>query len=125
MLYVAAAIAVATFLAAFQWLKLVPTAVAAADVAKQALASARDPRLSDDEKEALARKSSVRLLGSFVSISARGALAFAASVVPLFAIQALLHVPVGDVVSLLSSWPAIIVAFVLTTAVILLMRKRT
>lgn len=124
MLYAGAALAIAFFLIAFQWLRVVPTAVAAAAVARTALSSTMDPSLAEERKEALAREASVRLMGSFLSLCGRGALAVAVSAVPLFALQALGVVKVAAVVDFLESWQAIVGVSVLMTVGYFLLRPK-
>lgn len=116
MIYFAAFAAIAVFLGAFQLLRVVPVASDAAGVAQEAMRSVRDSSLSDEEKEVLMQRASLKLLGGFVSLSVRGALALAFSAFPLFAMQWMGLTRVDDVVSLLSTWQAILATTVVITA---------
>jgi len=122
--YFGAALSIIVFIVAFQRLRVLPTAVTAAQAASHALAATRDPSLSDDQKEQLARKTSLQLMGSFLSILARGAGAVGASLLPLLAMQSLGLADIGTVLDTLTSWQTILVVSVVLTPLYFFSRKK-
>lgn len=62
-------------------------------VSRSALRSLRDPSLSDEQKEALARRASGQLLGGFLNITTRASLALALAAAPFLASLSDAHSP--------------------------------
>lgn len=80
---VVAALSLIAFLAAFRLVRVVPAAMRAAGVFRQAMAAIGDRALTDEDREKIMRRGSGTLLVSFVSILARSAVAIAAALLPI------------------------------------------
>ena len=107
------AIAVASivvFLVALLLLGVVPAAARALTIARGAFAALRDPALDDAARERAARDASMRLLRSFISILARGGLAIAVSLLPIWLADASGLAPRDQIFDFLSRWDVILIA---------------
>ena len=116
MTYVAAALAVAVFVGVFERLGIVDVARRTVGTSRSAGATLIDPSLSDEEKERALRGASVSLVRDFLRIGFSGALALAASVIPV----AVLHVAglaeMEATLAWLGTWQAIGLISVLVLA---------
>jgi len=124
MIYAVAALAIAVFMIAFFALNIVAAAKSAIATSREAGRTLVDPGLGDDHREQIMKQASLSLLGNFVSITIRGAAALALSYVALLAADAAGMARLEDVVSLLSSWEAILVTTVVLTAAWFAWNKR-
>ena len=116
MIYLGAVVAAACFMVALQLMRVLPIAAGVADMTRAAARTFNNAELSDADKEQFLRKASVSLLGTFVSITARAAVALGAALLPLFALQAAGLVDVTAVADFLATWPGILLASVVMTA---------
>ena len=124
MTYVAAILATACFGVALGLLGVVTAARKVIATSRGAAAGIRDPALSDLEKEKMAQKASLSLMGGFLSILVRGTGAFAISLLPLFAFQAFGGIRVSAVAHLLSTWQGILLTSVVMISAYLLAARR-
>jgi hypothetical protein len=124
MIYAVAALAIAVFMFAFMALGIVPVARAAINTSRAASRALADPALDDDGREQALRQASLSLLGNFASITLRGALALALSGLSMLAADAAGVAPIGEVITLLSSWQAIVVTTIVLTAAWLIWNRR-
>ncbi len=122
-MYLAAFLTVAIFVAALWLFGIVSVAANAVEISRDSTRTIRDPALSDEDKERTLQRASLTLLRSFVSITARGAAAIGASLLPMLAFEAAGLARFWDIVDFLSTWEAIIVASVLVTLAYLVRRR--
>jgi hypothetical protein len=101
---------------ALQLMRVLPIAAGVADMTRTAARTLNNAELSDADKEQFLRKASVSLLGTFVSITARAAVALGAALLPLFALQVAGLVDVIAVADFLATWPGILLASVVMAA---------
>jgi len=104
------------FLVALWLLRLVPTAAGALATAQGAVAAMRDPALDDMAREKAVQAASLRLMGAFASIVARGALSLGASLLPIWLADLTGLAAVGAVIDFLSRWDVIVIATVVILA---------
>jgi hypothetical protein len=104
---------------ALQLMRVLPIAAGVVDATRAAARTLNNAELSEADKEHFVRKASVALLKMFVSITTRAALALGAALLPLFALQAASLVDVTAVADFLATWPGILLASVVMTAVYL------
>lgn len=116
MIYLAGFLAVVVFAAALDASGIEGAAARAMDTSRGATRILRDGSLSDQEKETAMRKASSSLLGSFLSIGFRGALAVAASLLVLGLFHLLGLAPFNSVTSWLSQGWTILFMTVLVAA---------
>lgn len=119
MIYLAAFLTVTIFVIALWLFGIISVATKAVEVSRAAVRIIRDPDLSDEDKERKLQRSSLTLLGSFLSITVRGAAAVGASLLPMLALDAAGLASFWDVADFLATWEAIIgITVVLTLAFI-------
>src|SRR5437773_2574333 len=106
--YLAALLATACFGIALRLFGIVTAAGKVIATSRDAAHCIRDPLLSDIEKEKMAQKASLSMMGGFLSILARGAGAFALSLLPLLALDALGVIRLSAVAHLLGTWQGIL-----------------
>jgi hypothetical protein len=114
--YGAALAAIACFAIAFERLGILAVAQRVMASGLNASRAMRDATASDDEKERIARSASLVLLRSFGSITVRSALAVAASVVPVLALQSAGVVRLSAVNDLLMTWTGLLLAAIVIAA---------
>lgn len=124
MIYAVAALAIAVFMIAFVVLRIVAVAKSAIQTSRAASSALANPQLDDAHREQLIQRSSLSLLGNFISITIRGAVALGLSWLTLLAADAADLARLEDVVALLSSWQAIVVTTVVLTVAWLAWNKR-
>lgn len=124
MIYAVAALAIAVFMIAFVVLRIVAVAKSAIQTSRIASSALANPQLDDAHREQLIQRSSLSLLGNFISITIRGAVALGLSWLTLLAADAANLARLEDVVVLLSSWQAIVVTTVVLTVAWLAWNKR-
>lgn len=124
MIYAVAALAIAVFMIAFFVLRIVAVAKTAINTSREAGRTLTNPELGDEHREQVMQKASLSLLGNFVSITLRGTAALALSYLSLLAADAAGMARLEDVVTLLSSWQAIVVTTVILTAAWFIWKKR-
>lgn len=110
MIVATAAASIGIFLVALLLLRVVPAASNALTIARGAFEALRDPGLDDAARERAARSASIRLFGSFISILARGALAVAASLLPIWLADALGLARYDQIFDFLARWDVILIA---------------
>lgn len=123
MIYLAAFLTITVFIVALWLFRIVPAAAKAVEVSRVSARIMRDPALGDEEKERAVQKASLTLLWSFLSITARGAAAVGASLLPMLAFDVAGLARFGDVANFLATWETIVVASVLVTLVYLVGRR--
>ena len=112
MIAATAALSICTFLVALWLVRVVPVSAGAVGVARDALGAMRDGQLDDAAREKAVQRASLRLLQTFFSILARGAVAIGASLVPI-GLADLAGLAAGDqVIEFLSRWDVIVIASV-------------
>jgi hypothetical protein len=124
MIYAVAVLAIAVFMIALIVLRIVAVAKTAINTSREVRRTLTDPELGDEHREQAMQKASLSLLGNFISITLRGAAALALSYLTLLAADATGMARLEDVVSLLSSWEAIVVTTIVLTAAWLAWNKR-
>ena len=100
----AACHSLAVFMALLKVLRVDSTAVDAIATSRRATAVLRNPRLSDDVKEKMARRYSVRLLARFFCIAVPGVIAGAASFGLLLLMDKLSVASLEDTLALMTDW---------------------
>ena len=110
MTYVAALLVAFCFVIALRLLGLAPIAAKVIETAGSAAKSMRDPALSDLAKEQAARKASRTLMGSFLSITGRTAIAFVAPLLSLGVFDVTGLAQWSEVTRLLATWQGILLA---------------
>lgn len=116
MIYLAALVATACFVAALRLMDILPIAAGAVETTRAAAQALKDAGIGDADKERLLQKASLKLMGTFVSIAARAALAVAVSLLPLLAFQAAGLVHLTAVAHLLATWQGIALTSAVMTA---------
>jgi hypothetical protein len=124
MLYAVASLVVIVFMAALVIFRIVPAAKVAVNTSRGVLKSLSNPQLTDMHREQILQQASLSLLGSFVSITLRGAAALAASFLVIYIADQTGVVGMQAVIDLLSSPTVIIVTTIILTAAWLLWKKR-
>lgn len=104
MTYLAAGLAVVLFALGLKWSRAAQSAGSALALAKRAMTTLLDARLSDDEKERVARAASLRLLSAAARILGGFALAAAAALAFLGLAVASRLVGVAALVAVAESW---------------------
>ena len=117
MTYIAASLAAAFLVVAFQKLQVLTVAAQAIKTSRDALDCLRSSSLTDSDKERMLQKASLSLMLGFFSIILRGVGAVAFSALPVLGFGAAGLVEVSAVTGLLMTWQGIM----LTSAVMLLM----
>lgn len=110
MIVVTAAASISVFLIALWLARVVPTSAGAVTIARGALGAMRDTELDDAAREKAVQHASLQLLGTFVSILARGAAAIAASLVPIWLADVTGFAASDQVIAFLSRWDVIVIA---------------
>lgn len=110
MMVATAVAAIGVFLVAFWLFGVVPASAGALAIARGALAAMRDTELDDAAREKTVQRASIRLLGTFVSIVVRGALAVGASLLPIWVADAAGFAKSDQVIAFLSRWDVIVIA---------------
>jgi len=124
MIYVSALLAIVLFAVGLWATRLLPAASKAIEISRGAIATMRDPGLSDDEKERATQRASLALMRNFLSIVLRVGVAVLASLIPLFLFDWSGPAPIGQTVAWLESWEAIGLATVAMTGWYFAARKR-
>lgn len=123
MIYLAAFLTLTVFVIALWMFGIVAAAAQAVAISRNSIRIIRDPALSDDDKERALRRASLTLFGSFLSITARGAAAFGASLLPMVAFDAAGLARFSKVADFLVTWQAILIASVMMTLAYLIGRR--
>lgn len=110
MVVFAAVLAIALFIVVFRLLRVVDYGSEVLVVVRRSTAAMTNKEMDDDAKEAIVRKATVRLLGLFVQITVRSAVAVLVPTAALFALQALDLVAVEEVVAFTLRWYVIVIA---------------
>ena len=100
----AACLSLAVFMVLLKVLRVDSTAVDAIAISRRATAVLRNPRLSDDVKEKMARRYSLRLLARFFCIAVPGVIAGAASFGVLLLMDKLRVASLADMLALMTDW---------------------
>lgn len=119
MTYIAALLVASCFVIALTLLGLAPIAAKVIETAGSAVKSMRDPALNDLAKEKAARNASRTLMGSFLSMTGRTAIAFVASLLPLAIFDATGLARWSAVTHVLATWQGILLATGVTVLVYL------
>ena len=112
----AACLSLAVFMVLLKVLRVDSNAVEAIALSRRAIAVLRNPRLSDDVKERMARRYSLRLLARFFGIAVPGVIAGAASFGLLLLMDKLNIAPLEETLALMTDW--IFIAVVLAVSVV-------
>jgi hypothetical protein len=112
MIVATAATAIGVFLVAVWLCGVVPESAAALAIARDAFGAMQDPALDDAAREKAVQRASIRLLGKFVSILLRGAVAIGISLLPIWASDVSGLAASDQVVDFLSRWDVILIASV-------------
>lgn len=112
MVVFAAVLAIALFIVVFRLLRVVAYGSEVLVVVRRSTAAMTNKEMDDDAKEAIVREATVRLLGLFVQITVRSAVAVLVPTAALFALQALDLVAVEEVVAFTLRWYVIVIAAV-------------
>lgn len=115
MIYAVAALAIAVFMIAFFTLHILAVANSTIATSREVSRVLTDPSLDNDHREQVIKQASLSLLTNFFSMTVRGALALALSWLAMLAADAAGLARTEDVISLLSSWQAILVTSVVLT----------
>ena len=105
---IVAAASIAVFLVAFSALRVVAKCRSAIGVAHGAVATIKDPSLTDLDREELVQKASITLLGLFFSILIRSSLSLVLAAVPIWVGAALNISGTEEVIGFLSRWDVIL-----------------
>ena len=101
---VAACLSLAVFMGLLKLLRVDTSAVEVLAISRRATAILRNPRLSDDVKERMARRYSLRLLGRFFLIAIPGVIAGGGAFGVLGLMDALNLATVGGTLDVLTDW---------------------
>lgn len=123
MTYVVAALVLCAAMALLKVLNVVSRVQDVMTISRTSIGALSNKALDDDEKERIARSSSVKLFGHFIWISAVIVVAFGAPLVAVWLFDLSGTPLLGPVLDTLASWPFIIAAVVLGAAVILIGRR--
>lgn len=107
MIYAAALLAATCFMIALRAMAIPAITARVLTTGREAARVIGDKSMQDDDKERLLQQASIHLLGTFVSISARAAVAFAAGAVPLAALHVAGIVSLPTVGTFLATWQGI------------------
>jgi hypothetical protein len=116
MTYLAAIVSVVLFGFGLKWTRAAETAGDAIAIARSALATLLDARLSDDEKERAARASSLRLVLASARILGGFALAAGTALAFLVVLVATRVVGLAALVAVAESWTFIAFSAIVVTA---------
>jgi hypothetical protein len=108
MSYLAAAVAILVFAAAFRRSGLVEAARATVSLSTNTFGTLRRDDISDEEKEAITQAASIGLFKGFVGITWRAALVFLASLAPLVVFDFLQLAPYVSSIAAILSWEVIV-----------------
>jgi hypothetical protein len=122
MVAVAAAVCVVCFVAAFSAFGAMRAASDTLATARGALAAFSDASLTDDDRERIARKTSLRLFSGSISAGLRAGAAVLVSALPILLADKAGLAPGSEVVSFLLRWDVLLVITVVTVAGYLLKR---
>ena len=100
----AACLSLAVFTVLLKVLRVDSTAVDAIAISRRATMVLRNPRLSDDVKERMAQRYSLRLLARFFGIAVPGVIAGAASFGLLLLMDKLSVASLADTLALMTDW---------------------
>lgn len=112
MIVATAAAAICAFLIAFHYFRVVPIAARALAITREAWGVMRDPAFDDAARERAVRAASLRLFGTFFSILARGLLALAVSLLPIWLADASGLAARERTIDFLSRWDVILISSV-------------
>ncbi len=118
MTVVAACLSLAVFMVILKMLRVDSTAVDVIAISRRATAVLRNPRLTDNVKEKMARRYSLRLLARFFCIAVPGVIAGAASFGLLLLMDKLSIASLEDTLALMTD--GIFIAAVLAASVVVL-----
>jgi hypothetical protein len=105
-----AAASISVFLVVLWLSGVVPASASALAIARGALGAMRDARVDDAAREKAVQRASLRLIGTFVSILVRGAVAIAASLLPIWVADVSGFASSDQVIEFLSQWEVIVIA---------------
>jgi hypothetical protein len=108
-IYLAVVFAALIFAIALRVLDIPSIAARVIDTGRGAALTMSDGTIADADKERLLQQASLTMMAAFASITLRGVLAVAASLLPLLALQAAGFAPLGTVVHVLATWQGIAV----------------
>lgn len=110
MIVATAAASISVFLVAFWLSGVVPASASALAIARGALGAMRDAGLDDAAREKVVQRASLRLIGTFVSILVRAAVAIGASLLPIWLADVAGLAANEQVIDFLSRWDVIAIA---------------
>lgn len=117
MVLLAAVVAASFFMIALRAMAIPAITARVIATGREAAGVIGDKRLGDEEKERLLQKASIGMMRAFGSITARSAVAVAAALVPLLALQAVGVAEISTVGRALATWQGILLTGVAMTAV--------
>jgi hypothetical protein len=117
--YLAVVFAALIFAVAIRVLNIPSITLRVIDTGRGAALTMSDGTIADADKERLLQQASLTMMAAFASITVRTALAIAASLVPLLALQAAGVAPFDTVVHALATWQGIAVTSVAMVAAFL------
>jgi len=123
MVYVIASLAIIVFMVAIVILRIVPVAKNALHTSRGVVTMLSNPELDDTHREKELQRASVSLLGNFLSITLRGAIALVLSYLSIYLADLAGLAGLQDVFDLLSSWEAFVTATVILTLAWLIWKK--
>lgn len=110
MIVATAAASIGVFLVALWLSGVVPASASALAIARGALGAMRDSGLDDAAREKAVQRASLRLIGTFVSILVRGAVAIGASLLPIWLADVAGLAANDQVIDFLARWDVIVIA---------------
>ena len=123
----AACLSLAVFMVLLKFLRVDSNAAEALAISRRATRMLRNPRLSDDIKERMARRYSLRLLVRFFGIAVPGMIAGATSFGLLLLMDRLNVASMEDTLALMTDWAfiaVVLIASLLILGVVALWRSR-
>ena len=123
----AACLSLAVFMVLLKVLRVDSSAIEVLAISRRATSALQDPRLSDEVKEKIARRYSLRLLVRFFFIAIPSLIAGCAALAVLILIDALNIVTLDDSTAVLTDWTfvaLVLVASLLTLGVVSAWRRR-
>ena len=115
MIVLTSIVSIAVFISALWVFGVVRVSSDALVSTREAVAVMRDESLDDAAREKAVRRASLRLLGAFLSILVRSALAFAASLLPIWLAARTGIVRTEEVFRYLARWDVILTSSVILT----------
>ena len=123
----AACLSLAVFMVLLKLLRVHSTAADALAISRRATRMLRNPRLSDDIKEKMARRYSLRLLARFFGIAVPGVISGAAAFGLLVLMDRLNMAPLDGTLGIMTDWmfvAVVLVASVVVFGVVTVWRRR-